>query len=197
MSGKKEGLYHEVFQKISELAPTLSPEVAMSDYESAIGNALMTIFPNVRLTACRFHYGQAILRKLKAVGLQSEYIKNPQIRKWGKKFISMCLLPPSLVRVEVNYLQAEADRQVNVQLKEKMKTFLHYYERFWMMQKTPEVFSVHGLRHRTNNVSESIHSKMNKTMTAHPGFWRFLEELNENVGIFCSMFRAFFYVYNT
>ena len=51
----------------------------MADYETAIGNSMNEVFPAVRITECPFHYGQALLRKLKAVGLQTEYINDPQI----------------------------------------------------------------------------------------------------------------------
>ena len=44
-----------------------------------------------------------------------------------------------------------------------------------------EIFSVFGLRHRTNNVSEALHSKMSKSMLTHPGFWRFLEERQQHL----------------
>ena len=45
----------------------------MADYETAIGKAMKEVFPAACNTGCRFHYGQALLRKLKAVGLQTEY----------------------------------------------------------------------------------------------------------------------------
>ena len=96
----------------------------------------------------------------------------------------MCLLPANLIRPEVNKLKAEANHHSNVVVKEKMKMFIHYYERYRVLQKSPEMFSVHGIRHRTNNASKSLHSKMNRFMTAHPGFWRFLDEFQRNVSLY-------------
>ena len=188
MSGRKECLYQAIYLKLKELSPTFQPQVVMADYETAIGNATKEVFPAVRITGCRFHYGQALLRKLKAVGLQTEYINDPQIKKCDQKLIAMCLLPADLVQEEVDKLKLKeeawrhSDPQIREKMKkvrEKMKKFVLYYDRFWMEQKNPELFSVHG--HCTSNVSIALHSKMSKSMMTHPGFWRFFEELQRHV----------------
>ena len=44
----------------------------MAGYEDAIGNALKAVFPGVRITGCRFHYSQTILKKIKDIGLQAK-----------------------------------------------------------------------------------------------------------------------------
>ena len=134
MTGRKEGLYRCIFQKIKEIAPTLSPDILMADYEAAIDSAMNTVFPDVRLTGCRFHYGQAILKKLKAVGLQTEFINDPPVKKWGEKFIALCLLPSNLIRLELEFLKSEMNNQGNTQLKGKMRNFVQYFERYWMSQ---------------------------------------------------------------
>jgi hypothetical protein len=126
MTGRKEGLYLCVFKKLRELSPTLVPQTVMADYETAIGNSAKAVFTNIRVTGCRFHYAQAILKKIKAIGLQVEYTRNndPIIRKWCRKFISMCLLPTNLVRPEVDKLKAEANHHSDIAVKEKMKKFV-------------------------------------------------------------------------
>ena len=129
----------------------------MVDYEIAIRNSIKAVFPNIRVTGCRFHYGRAILKKIKAIGLQVECINIPVVRIWSCKFISICLLPANLIRSEVDKLKAKANHHSNVVVKEKMKKFIHCYERYWMLQKSPEMFSVHGLHHCTKNMSESLH----------------------------------------
>ncbi|XP_065645522.1 uncharacterized protein LOC136075993 [Hydra vulgaris] len=172
MTGRKEGLYLHVFKKVHELSTILAPQIVMADYEIAIGNPAKAVFPNIRVTGCIFYYAHAIFKKIRAIGLQVEYTRNnnPIIRKWCRKFISMCLFPPNLVRPEVDKLKAEANHHSVIAVKQKMKKFVQYYERYWMLQRSLEMFSVHGPRYRTNNVSKSLHSKMSRSMTAHPGF---------------------------
>ena len=76
-----------------KLSPTLQRHVVMADYETAIGNVMKEVFPILCNTGCRFHSGQALLKKLKAVGLRTEYINGTQIKNWGQKLIAICLLP--------------------------------------------------------------------------------------------------------
>lgn len=107
MTGKKEGLYKAVFMKISMLVPQFSPEVAMADFETAIKNGLKAVFPNVNVKGCRFHFGQALLKKLKAVGLMPAYLKDPAFRKWAKKYIALCCLPPDNIPEEFEKLRRQ------------------------------------------------------------------------------------------
>ncbi|XP_065677294.1 uncharacterized protein LOC136092698 [Hydra vulgaris] len=181
MTGRKEGIYIGIFRKIKELSSDFQPRISMADYEAAIGSALKVVFPEIRLTSCRFHYGQAILRKIKAVGLQSEYINNSAIKRRGRKFVAMCLLPCVLIRAEVDLLKTEMSRFAKIETREKMRKFVFYFEKYWMTTQTPAFFSVHGLQFRTNNVSESLHSKMNRCMAAHPSFWRFLDDIYHQI----------------
>ncbi|XP_065683470.1 uncharacterized protein LOC136096235 [Hydra vulgaris] len=177
MSGKKLGLYKAALEKVKELENDFSPIISMVDYEAAILNALKSSFPNIRITGCRFHFGQSILKKIKAVGLQTEYVHDNVIRKWGKKYIALCMLPSYLVQGELTKLKIITAQFPRADIKEKMKRFESYFDHFWMGCKTPNHFSVFGLKHRTNNVSESLHSKMSRNMTSHTGFWRFLDQL--------------------
>ena len=62
-----------------------------------------------------------------------------------------------------------------------MLDFEKYFRKYWMELKTPDSFSVFGLRHRTNNSSESFHSSMTRTLVAHPAFWRFLDDMVRHV----------------
>ncbi|XP_047137542.1 uncharacterized protein LOC124814037 [Hydra vulgaris] len=132
MTGRKECLYVRVFKKLHELSPTLVPQTVMADYETAIRSSAKAVFSNIRITGCRFHYAQAILKKIKAIGLHVENTRNNDliIRKRCRKFISMSLLPPSLVRFEVDKLKAEVNHHSVIAVKEKIKKFVQYYERY-------------------------------------------------------------------
>ena len=85
MTGRKEGLYVAGIGLLKEKVPDLNPTHAMADFEQAIKNGLLHIFPDIDVRGCQFHFGQAIIKKLKAVGLQTEYLNTPAIKKWGKK----------------------------------------------------------------------------------------------------------------
>lgn len=50
-----------------------------------------------------------------------------------------------------------------------------------MKKITPEHFSVHGLQYKTNNCCESLHATMKRNLPSHPGFYRFLECLVQQI----------------
>ena len=162
MTGRKEGLYISAFDKIKVLVPDMNPSNGMADFEQAIKNSLVAIFPNIDVRGCRFHFGQAVIKKLKSVGLQSDYLNTPAIKKWGEKYVALCNLPAPLIAVEVTKLQRETTVYPNRFVKKKMLKFEAYFMKYWMTQKTPEGFSTFGLRHRTNNSVESLHSQMQR-----------------------------------
>ena len=62
-----------------------------------------------------------------------------------------------------------------------MMKFESYFDKYWMRQKTPQAFSIFGLRHKTNNHAESLHSAMSRFMSSHPAFWKFCDDLIQHV----------------
>ena len=62
-----------------------------------------------------------------------------------------------------------------------MLKFETYFTKFWMVQKTPQAFSIFGLKHKTNNHAESFHSSMSRFMSNHPAFWKFCDDLVQHV----------------
>lgn len=181
MSGKKEGLYVAGLRKLAELCPDFAPLHAMADFEPAIANSLQQIFVEISVKGCRFHFGQAVLKKIKSVGLHVPFLRAPNVRKWCKKYIAMCTLPANLIQAEVNKLKVETRAIPNSAMKKKMIKFEAYFDRYWMLQKTPEAFSIFGLRHKTNNHAESFHSSMSRFMSNHPAFWKFCDDLVQHV----------------
>ena len=64
MSGKTQADYTDIFKKIKELVEEDGTRWnlvnVMLDFEIALRNSLKTVWPNVRLSGCWFHYCQAI-----------------------------------------------------------------------------------------------------------------------------------------
>jgi hypothetical protein len=98
-------LYTAAFEKIKGLVPDFNPTHGMADFEQAIKNSLEAVFDNIDVRGCHFHFGQSIIKKLKSVGLQSDYLNTPAIKKWGKKYVALCCLPATLITGEVVKLQ--------------------------------------------------------------------------------------------
>ena len=71
----------------------LSSTRVVSDYEQAMCNAVRTAFPNATLQGCFFHLSQAIIRKVKAVGLGAQYRRDRRLKLVIKKIIAVAYLP--------------------------------------------------------------------------------------------------------
>lgn len=58
------------------------------------------------------------------------------------------------------------------QYHEELKKFVSYLERYW--GRKTHILCVGHLPHRTNNICESLNSKLTRRMGKHPGVWKFL-----------------------
>ena len=60
MTSKDQGLYVKCMERFKDLVgQDFKPESAMSDYEKAILNTMQIVFPESRVSGCRFHFNQA------------------------------------------------------------------------------------------------------------------------------------------
>lgn len=62
-TNKRQDLYVRVLQKIVEVATAVNgtppnPNLAVSDFEMGLMQALEQVFPGARARGCMFHYGQ-------------------------------------------------------------------------------------------------------------------------------------------
>lgn len=64
MTGRSQELYEVVLEKIKEIVRRENPtafnrvKLMISDFETAIRNAMERAFPGARARGCWFHYGQ-------------------------------------------------------------------------------------------------------------------------------------------
>jgi len=58
----------------------VSPTIIYADFETAIHNAVTTVWPSLEVKECRFHLGQSWWRKMQFLGLSKQYgIKDSQV----------------------------------------------------------------------------------------------------------------------
>ena len=71
MSRKRKKDYKKVLQQILKLLP--SPPVAerlVADFEDGLWRAVKTVFTDIHIQGCAFHWGQAVWRHVQELGLQ-------------------------------------------------------------------------------------------------------------------------------
>ena len=91
-------------------------------------------------------------------------------RRLLNKLIVLAYLPSNIISATYLLIKSESkllDR-VNV------GKYLAYYERYWLLNITPEHFSVYRLPHRTNNVlQESNNGRLVQKLGIRPDAWNF------------------------
>jgi hypothetical protein len=103
-------LYKKIFGHLIALSTNInlnfSPQIFTSDFELAAIHACKSTFPNVKISACFFHYSQSIWRKIQELGLSrlvsssERELNNDEHKKtdhWILGAIGLALIPPTLV----------------------------------------------------------------------------------------------------
>lgn len=171
MTHKTSQLYDAIFSKIKELIPLFRPIIAMVDYEAALRSGIISNFATVSINGCWFHYCQAIIKKIKSLGLGNRYRRNRSLRNAVHQLLCLPLLPPAQILIVYNTVLSEINDQ---ELSE-------YFTDYWIAQVTPNVFSVFGALDRTNNGIESINHKLKNKIGLHGNIFNFISKYQNYV----------------
>ena len=76
MSRKTQALYTGVFAKVQELVPEFTPTSAMADFEEAPAAAFQSVFGDVTISGCWFHFAQAVVKRVQKIGLKDASIND-------------------------------------------------------------------------------------------------------------------------
>ena len=78
-ANKHPASYEDVFRhtvsEAAKLGVNIFPAIVYVDFETAIHNAVTTVWPGCEVTACRLHLGQNWWRKIQSLGLNKQYGK--------------------------------------------------------------------------------------------------------------------------
>ena len=73
-----EDVLRHTVSEAAELAVNVFSTIVYADFETAIHNAMTTMWPGLEVEACSFHLGQSWWGKIQSLGLSKQY------GKWGK-----------------------------------------------------------------------------------------------------------------
>lgn len=109
---------------------------------------------------------------------------NETILAFTEKLKYLALLPAEDIVEIFNFLVESLPRNEKivihenstgyVSVKELLDPLISYYERIWLKQITPQVFSVYLEERRTNNDTERNNRSWNEFMVCHPNLVIFL-----------------------
>jgi hypothetical protein len=156
-------------------------ESIVSDFERAIFSDVKISFPSAKHFGCAFHWAQAVMKKVRDLGLAPAYSRGGVTRMAVKKLMALCYLPSEKIKEVFCFFQIEMSRELP-----SLVPLLEYMDRNWINGKMwkPENWTVFGKAVRTNNDCEGLHSAWNNAAGKKMQFYRladFLEAIAAQV----------------
>lgn len=140
------------------------------DYEIATINGLRSVFPEVIISGCYYHFAHAVWKmskKLKFDKVTAQIDGNEL--NMTTLYIRLALLPPDIIPegyFELFYIGIES---------EEFTKFNDYFRRQWMEVITSETFSCYNEKFRTTNAVEGWHRRINARIIARPSIFLFIQ----------------------
>ena len=93
-----EDVFRHMESEAAKLGVNVLPTIIYADFETAIHNAVTTVWPGLEVKACRFHLGQSWWQKILSLGLSKQCgKKDSEISQFLKKIFGLSLLLPAEV----------------------------------------------------------------------------------------------------
>ncbi|XP_071579336.1 uncharacterized protein [Temnothorax nylanderi] len=171
MEGRTTDNYIDVLRKVTDVVK-IAPDIAIADFEKAERKALQTVFPNVKVIGCFFHYSQALVHNTD----KHKILKGDQKELgWGatKLLISLAFLSEQLVEEGFKIIDTIIFDDCKY-----LQSFFNYYRDTWLNGFKPGSFCIFQKLHRTNNVSERHNRELRESLNKHSRIVEFLEANN-------------------
>lgn len=168
LPNKRQETYHKLFQIIKDNLSNFDPNFFKVDFEIGAINALRAIYPSAAISGCYFHYSQAIYKNGDDMNLTES--------REGCQYLAKCVALAHLPSTKIHegwfcVTEEYAGRIPNI------KAFNKYMTNQWIKIEMIKVLSSYGQRHRTNNVVESWHRKINGRINTTYNLLYFISQL--------------------
>ena len=138
MSGKRKGDYNKILKKMKSLVSgEIQIQKMVADFEAAVWRACITVFPNVDIQGCLFHWCQALRKKIGDMGLLRCYTKKGAVYHFLKKIMALPYLPKGHIPGAFYELKGLANSEC-------LKDFCTDVERQWIVS---DFFSAQEMVH--------------------------------------------------
>ena len=179
MTRKTKELYKAVLVKIHMLMPDFKPTQVIADYEEAPAAAIREVFgSDVTVSGCWFHYAQAVMKRLKKLGLTDAYKNEEDTQVTFRCLLALPLLP--VVDISPAFNEIMSSVKPGLSSTNQLVQLCQYVGRQWINKSTVGAsrLSVRDNASRTNNAVESFHSALrSRVKVAHPNLFTFLGHL--------------------
>ena len=152
-----EDAYKRVFQKFIDLHSGLSPDHLMIDFEVAVKNAAESVFENIQIHYCFFHFRQSLYRKIGNLGLKERYNTDENFNLKIKMFAALAFVPPA----DVISLYENIVEEHFPDMDQPVQKFLLYFGKYY-------IGSVIGNRRRIPRFSIEMWNQFDQTLSEMP-----------------------------
>eukprot|EP00794_Sanderia_malayensis_P021298 gene21298-biopygen16333 len=163
MSRRKAKDYKAIFRGLlRNLSRVPSVEKMVADFEKAAWKAVKTVFPDVEVQGCVFHWTQAVWRQIQKRGLAGAYKDDRATRKYLGKLMALPFLPKEQIPEAYEKLAEKATHD--------LVPLVDYIRTTWIESNVwqPASWSIFGQSVRTNNDVEGWHRRFNEKAKALP-----------------------------
>lgn len=154
MSNRKKETYEILFRLVKSQINDWNPTSFTSDFEEAAMSAMRTIFPEISIHGCYYHFNNAIWRK----GRELNLTKHKTLRRQVALSAVLPLLPEERIFEGWFYIASESPDD------SQSEKFRQYMLSQWLQSNFVKVWCSFGKRHRTNNFAEGWHFKLNSAI---------------------------------
>lgn len=175
-----ERLFGLIKQRAQALGLDFSPPKVQTDFEQALLRAVRQSFPQARTLGCLFHYGQAIWRKIQALGGAVQYREENSVHSYFRRCAALTFIP--LERQDEAWVQLQATAEDEPLIRD----FNDYYVTTWFddidarfprpLWNHYDNMSTESIR--TNNALEAWHRSLKRIVgSAHPNVFKIVRDL--------------------
>ena len=179
---KAEASYKAVFQLLAS-DYNIQPHTVVADFEAAIHNAVIAVWPHAVITGCRFHLLQARFRNVQQFGLSKDYIDETEVGKWIRYTFGLPFLAPTevmncyledLFPILIASTHLDEHKSLEKYRNYLLNNYLADDSRFpshlWADQT--------AAMGKTTNACESFHADFNASFySSHPDLYTFIDTL--------------------
>lgn len=152
-----------------------TPATFMSDFERASRQAANSVWPDIELIGCNFHFCQALRRKASSLPELCSKIRGQTLHHTTLKlFMRLSLLPLESVFDGLDALKLFlAEKGVAADF----HRFLNYFERVWLRHYEPSTWCVSVRKRRTNCNLEGYNAFIKQKIHRNPSPWVFVNAI--------------------